>query len=340
VSDIPPEVDLLVLGAGAGGMTAALTAAVLGLRVLLIEKTGLVGGTTARSAGSVWAPNSRHSPPGEDSFEKALTYLQQTVGNRLDTDRATAFLRAAPEMVEFLEHDTAVRFRAYPYHPDYLATLESATLRGRVLEPVPFDAAVLGPRFRDLRPPLPEFMLFGGMMVDRTDIGHLMGATRKISSFRHAIRLLARYGTDRLRHRRGARLVMGNALVGRLYHALLQRNVPVLLSTEVVSITVEGGRVTGAVVKRDAAPLKIRARAGIVLATGGFSRHPDLRRRLLPASLNESSPVVESATGDGFHLAERIGGRLEGERELCFAQVPFVDPPFADAVVGIVCKAH
>ena len=81
-------------------------------------------------------------------------------------------------MVDFLEDNTAVRFRAYPYHPDYLATLEGATLRGRVLEPVPFDAAVLGPRFCDLRPALPEFMLFGGMMVDRADIGHLMGATR------------------------------------------------------------------------------------------------------------------------------------------------------------------
>ena len=310
MSDVPPEVDLLVLGAGAGGMTAALTAAVLGLRVLLIEKTELVGGTSARSAGSVWAPNSRHSPPGEDSIEKALTYLQQAVGNRLDTDRATAFVHAAPEMVDFLEDNTAVRFRAYPYHPDYLATLEGATLRGRVLEPVPFDAAVLGPRFRDLRPPLPEFMLFGGMMVDRADIGHLMGATRKISSFQHAIRLLTRYGTDRLRHHRGARLVMGNALVGRLYHALLERNVPVLPSTEVASIALEGGRVTGAVVKRGAAPSEIRARAGVVLATGGFSRHPDLRRRLLPASLDESSAVVESATGDGLLLAERVGGHL------------------------------
>jgi succinate dehydrogenase/fumarate reductase flavoprotein subunit len=310
MSGVPAEVDLLVLGAGAGGMTAALTAAVLGLRVLLIEKTGLVGGTSARSAGSVWVPNSRHCPPGEDSFQKALTYLQQAVGNRLDTERATAFLHAAPEMVDFLEDNTAVRFRAYPYHPDYLATLEGATLRGRVLEPVPFDAAVLGPRFRDVRPPLPEFMLFGGMMVDRTDVGHLMAATRTTSSLRHAIRLLARYGTDRLRHPRGARLVMGNALVGRLYHALLQRNVAVLLSTEVASLTCEGGRVTGAILQHGASTSEIRARAGIVLATGGFSRHPDLRRRLLPASLDASSPVVESATGDGLHLVERVGGHL------------------------------
>jgi succinate dehydrogenase/fumarate reductase flavoprotein subunit len=310
VSDIPLEVDLLVLGAGAGGMTAALTAAVLGLRVLLIEKIELVGGTSARSAGSVWVPNSRHSPPGADSIDKAFTYLQQAVGNRLATDHATTFLHAAPEMVDFLEDNTPVRFRGYPYHPDYLATLEGATLRGRVLEPVPFDASVLGPRFRDLRPPLPEFMLFGGMMVDRTDISHLMAATRKISSFRHAVRLLARHGTARLRHRRGTRLVMGNALVARLYHALLQRNVPVLLSTEVASITLDDGRVTGAIVKRGEARPEIRARAGIVLATGGFSRDPDLRRRLLPVSLDPSSAVVDSATGDGFHLAERVGGHL------------------------------
>lgn len=274
MSDIPAEVDLLVLVAGAGGMTAVLTAAVLGLRVLLVEKTGLVGGTSARSAGSVWLPNSRHSPPGEDSIEKALTYLRHAVGDRLDRARASAFLQAAPEMVDFLEDNAAVRFRAYPYHPDYLATLEGATLRGRVLEPLPFDAAVLGPRFCDLRPPLPEFMLFGGMMVDRTDIGHLMGATRKISSFRHAIRLLGRYGIDRLRHSRGARLVMGNALVGRLYHSLLQRSVAVLRSTELASLTRDGGRVTGAILKRGAATSEIRARAGIVLATGGFSCFP------------------------------------------------------------------
>jgi succinate dehydrogenase/fumarate reductase flavoprotein subunit len=175
---------------------------------------------------------------------------------------------------------------------------------------VPFDAAVLGPRFRDLRPPLPEFMLFGGMMVDRTDIGHLMGATRKLASFRHAIRLLARHGIDRLRHPRGARLVMGNALIGWLYHALLQRDVPVLRSTEVTALSRDHGRVSGAILKRGGATTAVRARAGVVLATGGFSRHPDLRRRLLPASLDEVSLVVESATGDGLHLALQVGGHL------------------------------
>jgi len=93
------QVDLLVLGGGAAGMTAALTAAVLGLDVLLVEKTERVGGTSARSAGSLWVPNSRHSPPGSDSPDNALRYLRAVLGNRLDETRARAFLDAAPEMV-------------------------------------------------------------------------------------------------------------------------------------------------------------------------------------------------------------------------------------------------
>lgn len=310
MTSIPDDVDLLVLGSGAGGMTAALTGAILGLRVLLIEKTDRIGGTSARSAGSVWVPNTRHSPRGRDSFERALSYLRNAVGNRLDEDMATAFLRAAPEMVDFLEDNTCVKFRAYPHHPDYLAKLEGATLSGRVLEPLPFDARVLGRRFRDLRPPLPEFTLLGGMMVDRTDVGHLMKATRDPSSFGHALRLVMRYGADRLRHHRGTRLVMGNALVGRLYHALSTREVPVALSAETTSLVWADERVKGVVMHHGGRTSEIGARAGVVLATGGFSHHPRLRGRLMPVSLGPLSAVVESASGDGLELAEPVGGRL------------------------------
>ena len=310
MTDIPTEVDLLVLGAGAGGMTAALTAAVLGLHVLLVEKTAEIGGSSARSAGSIWVPNTRHSRAGSDSFDNAMTYLQNAVGNRLDRERAAAFLRAAPEMVDFLEDNTPIRLRAYAHHPDYLASLEGATLSGRVLEPVPFDGRRLGHRFQDLRPPLPEFTILGGMMVDRTDIGRLMAATRQLASFRHALRLLARYACDRIGYRRGTRLVMGNALVGHLYHALLARGVRVLLSTSVLTLLQEDGRVTGAMLDGVGGTGEVRARAGVVLATGGFSRDPALRRQLLPETLDQTSPIVDSATGDGLRLAEAAGGHL------------------------------
>ena len=291
-------------------MTAALTAATLGLDVLLVEKAGLIGGTTSRSAGSLWVPNTRHSPPGADSIDKALAYLRAAIGNRLRESMALSFLCAAPEMVAFLEDNTSVAFRAYPHHPDYLATLEGATLSGRVLEPVPFDASILGKDFAKIRPPLPEFTLFGGMMVDRTDIGHLLGATRSLASLRHAMRLLGRHGADRLRFARGTRLVMGNALVGRLHHSLRRRGVDILTSTRAESLAESGGRITGAVLQSAEGKTTVNSRAGVVLATGGYSRHPELRRRLMPPGLSAHSAVVESATGDGIVLGERAGGHL------------------------------
>ena len=245
---LPREVDVLVLGSGAGGMTAALTAATLGLDVALVEKAAVLGGTTARSAGSVWIPNSRHAPV-TDSPDNALRLSAQRARQSAARVVRLAFLRAGPEMVAFLEDRTTVAFRPYAHHPDYLATLEGATLSGRALEPVPFDAAVLGPRLADLRMPLPEFMLFGGMMVDRTDIGHLLNARRSIASMRHVAKLVARYAVDRLRFGRGARLVMGSALVGRLYQSLLRRDVVILTSTHALRLIEENGRVVGAELK-------------------------------------------------------------------------------------------
>src|SRR3989440_11988664 len=154
------QVDLLVLGGGAAGMTAALTAAVLGLDVLLVEKTDVVGGTSARSAGSVWVPNSRHSAPGRDNPDNALRYLRAVLGNRLDKTRVRAFLAAAPEMVAFLEDNTAVALRAYAHHPDYRATLEGATLSGRGVRAGALCASPLGRRVGQTRPTHPLVMVF------------------------------------------------------------------------------------------------------------------------------------------------------------------------------------
>ena len=138
----PPEVDLLVLGAGAGGMTAALVAAVLGLDVLLVEKAAVVGGTTAISAGSVWVPGSHHSSPADDAGN-ARRYLEAALGDRLRAALADAFLAAGPEMVRFLEQHTAVRLRAYPYHPDYLVDLPGyGYARGGAAAAAGFDRLV------------------------------------------------------------------------------------------------------------------------------------------------------------------------------------------------------
>ena len=306
---IPKEVDVLVLGSGAAGMTAALTAATFGLDVLLVEKAPVLGGTTARSAGSVWIPNSRHAP-ASDTPDNVLTYLRNALGNHFREALVLAFLRNGPEMIAFLENHTRVTFRPYKHHPDYLATLAGATLSGRVLEPVPFDAAVLGSRFADLRKPLLEFMLLGGMMVDRTDIGHLLNARKSIASLRHVAKLVGRYAVDRFRFDRGARLVMGNALIGRLYHSLVLRGVSVLASTEPLRLLTDEDRVVGAVLKNASGTHDVRCRRGVILATGGFSHNTQLRKELLPPALCAQSPVVETATGDALSLAKPVGGQL------------------------------
>ena len=110
--------DIVVVGSGAAGMTAALTGSLLGLKVRILEKSDVVGGTTALSAGSVWIPNSIHSKSGADNKNRAKTYLRNTVGNRLKPELCDAFLENGPAMVKFLE-DTPMIFRAYPIHPDY-----------------------------------------------------------------------------------------------------------------------------------------------------------------------------------------------------------------------------
>ncbi|MEZ5658030.1 MAG: FAD-dependent oxidoreductase [Burkholderiaceae bacterium] len=314
---LPDAVDLIVLGGGATGLTAAVTGALLGLEVLVVEKAPRVGGTSARSAGSVWVPNTRHAPAGSDDPDKARRYLQAVLGDDYDPALMTAFLQGGPEMIAFLEDRAGVPFRAYAHHPDYMADADGASLSGRVLEVPPFDGRALGARFVDLAWPLPEFTIFGGMMVDRTDIGHLLSATRRLASFMHAARLLGRHARDRIRHARGTRLVMGNALVGRLFDAALRSGVRFALSTRIESLLLDAGRVCG-VRTGGGARRAIGARAGVILATGGFSRDPALRASLLPAQLGKDSALVETATGDGLHLAEAIGGHLRTHRTNTF----------------------
>src|SRR5690606_2945939 len=97
--------DVIAVGSGAGAMTAALFAADEGLSVLMIEKTAQYGGTSAISGGGIWIPNNHHfqAKGGNDSFDKAWTYLQAAVGDRVDEARLRAYLKQAPRMVRELE---------------------------------------------------------------------------------------------------------------------------------------------------------------------------------------------------------------------------------------------
>ena len=301
-------------------MSAALFSAIRGARTLLVEKTEFVGGTSALSAGSIWIPNTRHASAigAADSPANVERYLQQIVGNRADAALRAAFLKAGPEAVEVLEKKSEVSLRAYARHPDYRSELDGAALAGRALEPLPFDGRLLGDAFKLLRPPLPEFTLLGGMMVDRTDIGHLLSSTRSIGSLLHSTKLLARHARDRLGHGRGTRLVMGNALVGRLLYSLLLRDVDILTGASLAKIVrIADGAVSGAVLEADGVSCEIRIAGGLILAGGGFNRHAARRRAALGTDVAWSS-VAPGSQGDAQDRAIEIGGRIS-DRDLSAA---------------------
>jgi succinate dehydrogenase/fumarate reductase flavoprotein subunit len=304
--------DVIVIGAGAGGMTAAAVAASEGLRVLVIEKTAFVGGTTAWSGGMVWIPvNGKMKQAGlADSPSDAANYLAATVPETENADLREAFLARGPEAVDYLEAHTEVRLQPVRTYPDYFPQMPGSTAGGRVLEPVTFDGARLGSNFRRLRPPLPEFTVFGGMMVNRLDIPHLRKVGRSLRSTLRAMRLVSQYALQRLSAPRGTTLHLGNALAARLYASLLARGVEVRFGAEVERLSIEGDAVTGVSLKDASGARAIVARRGVVLATGGFSHDAALREKFFPAASGSVSATAPAGTGDGLHLAASLGAGL------------------------------
>jgi succinate dehydrogenase/fumarate reductase flavoprotein subunit len=303
--------DLIVVGAGGAGMAAALFAAIEGLSILLIEKTEYVGGSTALSAGVAWIPMSHLAATvgASDSFEKAAGYLDRVVGNYASEDMRRSFLENGPRAIALLDEHSHVKLRAFAHHPDYISDVEGATLCGRALEPLPFDGRLLGDAFALVRPPIPEFTILGGMMVDRTDIGHLLGATKSWTSFRHVLGIFTRHARDRLSYRRGTRLVMGNALVGRLLHSLIERKVPIWTRTGIDGFKLIDGRIVGLSLACGDMRINVQARFGVILASGGFNRNPELRAKLVTAA--PTFPTgAPGQTGEAIVLALAAGARI------------------------------
>ena len=314
------ECDVLVVGSGAAGLACALTAAHHGLEVVVAEKAPVYGGTSAMSAGVIWIPCSSHaSREGvDDTPARALEYLQNEVGNRLEREQAEAFLAHGPRMLDFLETHTEVRYSLSKAWPDYHPETAGASPGGRSLWVDHFDGRRLGEQFLNLKRPLETTMIMGGMTVAREDIVHFLGMTRSWKSAAYVSRLFVRHAIDRLKYPRGTRIANGNALIARLAMTLFESGQSLWLSSPVIELVQDAGSVTGALVQRKGHAIEVRTRRGVVLASGRLSGRRSTQVTPVRARARRQEPLLAARqlpnTGDGISRGKVRRCDLHGGR--------------------------
>lgn len=291
------DVDVVVVGTGGAGLTSALAAVHGGARVAILDKSDKAGGTTAVSGGVVWIPNNGHMAAVgiDDSVEEAERYVTRLADGRSDPGLIRRFLAAGPDMVDFVERVTPVAFRALERYPDYHPEFDGGKPGGRSLDPGLFDTNDLGPWKERLRRS-PVFGMTAMSVTEATD----WGVFSKPSAL--PFKLLGK------RFKQGL-VCYGGALVGGLLKGLIDSGVEPMLSTPVEGLVVEDGRVVGVRARRDGEEIAIRARRGVVLASGGFEWNRELVARFLGGQLTHpNSPPGND--GDGLRMAMSLGADL------------------------------
>lgn len=302
--------DVLVIGSGAGGLSAAVTAAHAGLDVIVAEKTPLIGGTTAWSGGWLWVPRNPLAVEAGivEDIDAPLEYLTHEIGNRVTDPRIRTYLEVGPEMVAFFRNHTQVEWIDGNKMPDFHSS-PGACNGGRSVSVAPYDARRLGPWAAKLRPPLAPTTIAGMALAGGADMGAFFNWSRSAANFAHVVRRLAGHGVDLAMTGRSRHLVNGNALAARLLRSALDLGVEVLTEAPASRLTVSGGHVTGATV----GDKQITARRGVVLATGGFPHDPKRIAGMFdhaPTGTEHHSAAPHTNTGDGLRIAEDAGAGI------------------------------
>ena len=334
------EVDLVIVGSGAAGLTCAITARKRGLDVLVLEKEPVFGGTTALSGGVLWiplGPHGRQQNPA-DTREAVRTYLLHESGRFYDEAAVETLLDKGPEMVDFLQRETQMQFVPTLY-PDYHCDAPGGVQVGRSILAAPYDIRGLGEDMARLKPPL-ETITFMGMMFNSSnaDLKHFFRATKSLTSFLYVAKRLATHLKELALYRRGVQVTSGNALAARLARSALDLGIPIETSTPVREVLVDDGRVIGVRTEGSGGTQRIHARHGVVLACGGF---PHDVKRLAQAYPHVArggehlSPTPESNTGDGLAMAEAAGGRADIRYADSAAWMPVSRVPFGNGRFGV-----
>lgn len=303
--------DVLVVGSGAGAMTAALRAHDLGLQVQVVEKSDRFGGTSAISGGGIWIPCNHRiaAVGGQDSAEEAVRYIRAVTHDEIDDGRIEAYVEHGHRAIEYLEQHSRVRFEAQAAYADYYPEVEGGKPGFRSMDPLPFNARELGEEFQRLREPSPGTLMMGRMTMTMKEARVLL--CRGPGWVGLTLRVLWRYWRDlgwRLRSRRDRFLTLGNALIAALRCSLMDRQIPLTLNCRLERLIEEDGRVVGAEVVRDGVLLRIQARRGVVLGAGGFERNQAMRAQYHPQpSRSDWSATPPYNTGDAIRAGQALG---------------------------------
>jgi 3-oxosteroid 1-dehydrogenase len=304
------EYDVVVVGSGAAGMTAALAAAKQGLSAVVVEKAGHFGGSTARSGGGVWIPNNDvlRSDGVEDTPAAARAYLHGIVGGHASAERIDTFLDRGPEALSFLLRHSPLRMQWVPDYSDYYPEAPGGRLGGRSIEPRPFDLKLLGAEQVDLEPDYGKSPL--NVTVTQADFRWATLLMRHPRGVLRVLRIGARWLWAMVT---GKNLVVrGQAFVAAVRVGLQDAGVPVLLDTALDDLRYEDGRVTGVVVTHRGAQRTIRARHGVVLGCGGFEHNETMRKQYQREPIGAGWTVGAAAnTGEGILAGERLGAALD-----------------------------
>ena len=331
--------DLLVIGSGASGLAAAVTAAHHGLKVVLVEKDPVFGGATAWSGGWMWVPGNplaRRAGIHEDP-QQPRTYLKNELGERYDAARVDAFLDHCGPMVAFFEQHTALQFVDGNGIPDVHGKVPGAATQGHQVAAAPYDGREVGPLIKRLRQTLRETSFMGMPIMAGPDLGAFLTMTRSFKSLRHVTRRFCRHVCDLAIHGRAMQLVNGVALVARLAKSAETLGVQMIESAPARHLIREGGGVRGAVVATPAGEIEIRAARGVVLAAGGFPNDVQRRKALFPRTPTGQEHLAlppTSCSGDGITLGESAGGSLVTDLASPAAWAPVSRVPHADGSIG------
>ena len=334
------EYDLIVVGSGAAGLACAITAKKRGLKVVVLEKEPVFGGTTALSGGVLWiplGPHGRKQNPA-DTADAVRRYMREETGRFYEEEAVEALIEHGPKMVEFFELETEMKFIPTLY-PDYHPDLPGGAAVGRSILAQPYDIRGLGKDMARLKLPL-KTITFIGMMFNSSnaDLKHFFNATKSLTSFLYVAKLLVTHIKELVLYGRAVQVTSGNALAARLAKSALDLGIPILTSTRVKQVLIENSKVSGVQIDDESGSSQLHARHGVVLACGGFPHDVKRIARAYPhlqQGGEHLSPTSEGNTGDGTQMAEDLGADVSIRFKDAAAWMPVSRVLYANGETGV-----